>query len=254
MKLSVIIPTYKTPQILDICLASAIEGQSIKNEIIVVVDGFYGLNKPILDKYKEHIKMLDLKDNVGTVKATNLGIYSSTLDYILVVNDDNVFPNGWDERLNVSIEKYKNNFILSPNQIEPFPSIFKEFVIKDFGRNEKTFDKFEFNKFCLTLNGDIEECGVSFPFFMKKLDYLRVGGLEQYPSPSGFVSDWEFFMKCEMNGLKLLRDFGLHFYHFVSVSTKNEQDVEKSKQFEINCHKYFQYKWGFSAYNKLLSK
>ncbi len=253
MKISVIIPTYKSPQILDLCLLSAIDGQCNQNEIIVVVDGFYELNKAILEKHSQHIKILNLMENVGTIKATNLGIYSASHEYILVVNDDNIFPKNWDVRLNASIDNYKNNFILSPNQIEPFPSIFKEFVIKDFGRNEETFDKHSFDEFCLTLNGDVKENGASFPFFMKKLDYLRVGGLEQYPSPSGFVSDWEFFIKCEMNGLKMLRDFGLHFYHFVSVSTKNEEQIAKSRIFEANCHKYFEYKWGFRAYNKLLS-
>ena len=48
---SVIIPTYKEPEYLDLCLKSAFEGQVNNNEIIVVVDGFYELNKPILDKY-----------------------------------------------------------------------------------------------------------------------------------------------------------------------------------------------------------
>ena len=43
--ISVIIPTYKSPEMLDLCLESAIEGQSEKNQIIVVVDGYYDLNK-----------------------------------------------------------------------------------------------------------------------------------------------------------------------------------------------------------------
>jgi glycosyltransferase involved in cell wall biosynthesis len=32
--ISVIIPTYKEPQVLDLCLRSAIEGQKNKNQII----------------------------------------------------------------------------------------------------------------------------------------------------------------------------------------------------------------------------
>ena len=51
--ISVIIPTYKEPDYLDLCLQSAIQNQKLKNEIIVVVDGFYSLNKPILDKHKD---------------------------------------------------------------------------------------------------------------------------------------------------------------------------------------------------------
>ena len=42
--ISVIIPTYKSPEMLDLCLRSAIEGQTQKNQIVVVVDGYYDLN------------------------------------------------------------------------------------------------------------------------------------------------------------------------------------------------------------------
>ena len=38
--ISVIIPTYKSPEVLDLCLRSVIEGQANQNQIIVVVDGF----------------------------------------------------------------------------------------------------------------------------------------------------------------------------------------------------------------------
>ena len=47
--ISVIIPTYKNPEMLDLCLKSTIEGQKNKNQIIVVVDGFYDLNKEALE-------------------------------------------------------------------------------------------------------------------------------------------------------------------------------------------------------------
>ena len=39
--ISVIIPTYKEPEVLDLCLKSAILGQKHNNQIIVVVDGFF---------------------------------------------------------------------------------------------------------------------------------------------------------------------------------------------------------------------
>ena len=38
--ISLIIPTYRNPKYLDVCLQSAIDGQTTKNEIIVIVDGY----------------------------------------------------------------------------------------------------------------------------------------------------------------------------------------------------------------------
>jgi hypothetical protein len=80
---------------------------------------------------------------------------------------------------------------------------------------------------------------------MNKFDILKVGGFgEYYPSPSGFVADCEFFMKCHMNGFEMIRTYNCHFYHFVSVSTKTPEKIEQSKQYETNCHEYAKYKWG----------
>jgi len=122
MSISVIIPTFKSPEMLDLCLRSCIEGQQNKNQIIVVVDGFYELNKDVLKKWSEHIDILNLEENVGLCRGTNLGVYNAKYDRILIVNDDNVFPYGWDTEL---LKDYIPNSVISPNQIEPTPSMFK---------------------------------------------------------------------------------------------------------------------------------
>jgi glycosyltransferase involved in cell wall biosynthesis len=135
--ISVIIPTYKEPEALDVCLRSAINGQRLNNQIIVVVDGFYEVNKEVLDKYEDSIEILVLEENAGLCRATNLGVYNAKFDKILIVNDDNVFSDVWDQ---VLLEEYKPGCVLAPNQIEPTPSMFKQFHIKDLGKDPKTFD------------------------------------------------------------------------------------------------------------------
>mgnify|MGYP000444871562 FL=1 len=108
--ISVIIPTYQSPDYLDLCLKSVFEGQKNKNEIIVVVDGFYELNKSVLDKYPD-VNILDLGFNQGLPVATNWGVYNASNEYILVVNDDNVFPKNWD----VDLEPYlSKKVVVSP--------------------------------------------------------------------------------------------------------------------------------------------
>jgi FkbM family methyltransferase len=135
--ISVVIPTYKEPEALDLCLNSAITGQKNKNQIIVVVDGFFDLNKEVLEKYKEYIDVLNIEENVGMIRAMNLGHYNASYDLVFHVQDDNVFPEAWDQ---VLLENYKPGYVLTPNQIEPTPSMFKQFHIKDLGRDPKTFN------------------------------------------------------------------------------------------------------------------
>ena len=89
--ISLIIPTYRNPEYLDICLKSAIEQQSNENEIIVAVDGYVEESQKILDKYKDNINVLDLGQNQGMQQALNLGVINASNEIIFIVNDDNVF-------------------------------------------------------------------------------------------------------------------------------------------------------------------
>ena len=86
--ISVVIPTYKEPEALDLCLRSAIEGQKNKNQIIVVVDGFYDINKDVLEKWHDHIDVLNIEENVGMIRAMNLGHYNAQHDLVFHVQDD----------------------------------------------------------------------------------------------------------------------------------------------------------------------
>lgn len=241
MSISVIIPTYKEPQALELCIRSAVEGQASKNQIIIVVDGYYDINKEVLQKYKEHIEVLNLQENVGLARATNLGVYNANNDLILIVNDDNVFPYNWDIELK---KDYTPNSVISPNQIEPIPSMFKQFHIRDCGRDPKTFSLENYWRYEEPLRGMFSDnTGSTLPIFMLKKDYLRVGGWDE-SYPGAWVVDWEFFMKCEMNGMKMLRTYNCHFYHFVSIGTKYPEIIEEARIKENACHEYFKYKWG----------
>lgn len=240
--ISVIIPTYKSPEALDLCLKSAIEGQVDSNQIIVVVDGFYDINKDVLDKYKDHIDILNLEENVGLCRGTNLGVYNAKHDKILIVNDDNVFPLEWDKEL---LKDYTPNSVISPNQIEPYQSMFKQFHIRDCGRDPKTFDLDSYWKYEESLRGHLmDETGSTLPIFMSKIDYIRLGGWDENYE-MGMVADWDFFLKCKLSGLKMLRSYSCHFYHFVSLSTTDTlEKQQKRRESEQNGHEYARYKWG----------
>ena len=222
---------------LDLCLRSAIEGQQNKNQIIVVVDGFYDLNKEVLEKWSDYIDILNLEQNVGLCRGTNLGVYNAKYEKILIVNDDNVFPKDWDIILKLN---WSDGALISPNQIEPYPSMFSQFHIKDLGKNISEFDldKFwEYEKSIATEKQD--RFGSTLPIFMSKLDYLKIGGWDENYE-LGMVADWDFFLKADLNKISLIRLYDLHFYHFASASTNGEA----RKRAEINGHTYAKYKWG----------
>lgn len=241
--ISLIIPTYRNPDYLDICLKSAIENQVNNNEIIVAVDGFIDESQHVLDKYKQHIQVLDLGVNQGMQTALNLAVMNANNEIICIINDDNVLSKDWD----IIIEKeFKIDSVLTINQIEPTgPGIFN-FPVKDFGKKPSEFNYEEFikyeptireNKF--TLDGGI------FPFVISKKNYMIVGGFDTiYQSP--FICDWDFFLKLDLNGVDFTRTHNLHFYHFGSAATKNGKEGDKFKQTESPAAQIFIYKWGIT--------
>ena len=189
-----------------------------------------------MEKHAKSIDILNLEENVGLCRATNLGVYNAKYELILIVNDDNVFPHRWDDMLNKS---YQPNSVMSPNQVEPTPSMFSQFIIKDFGRDPKTFNLEAFWEEYANLMSKKDETGSTLPIFMSKIDYLKVGGWDENYE-QGMVADWDFFLKCQLSGMNMYRIYECCFYHFASISINGE----KRKQAEMNGHEYAKYKWG----------
>lgn len=250
--ISVIIPTYKSPEMLDLCLESAIKGQKKINQIIVVVDGHYDINEEVLNKHGGYIDILNIEQNVGLCRGTNLGVMNAKHDVVLIVNDDNVFPKHWDEKLTTDWSIYHNNtsywtdnmqrktVVISPNQIEPFPSMFKDFVIENLGTDVESFDLERFWEYEENLDkSGHNQNGSTLPIMMYKRDYLRIGGWDENYE-LGMVADWDFFLKCHLSGFHMRRSNYTNFYHFASASTNGEARMRA----EQKGHEYAKYKWG----------
>lgn len=240
--ISVIIPTYKNPDYLDICLRSLIDGQRNQNEIIVVVDGYVDKSTHILEKYKG-VLTIEFEENRGIQSAMNIGVWNASNEKILIINDDNVMPNGWDVRLE---ELYDENVILTVNQIEPTgPGLYK-FPVFDCGQTANTFDLEKFLDIESTLSKNVlTDDGNIFPIFLNKKWYVAVGGLDTfYESPNW--CDIDFFMKLQLiPNLTYARTHLIHLYHFGSVSTRKSGESDKFRMLEQHASQQFFYKWGY---------
>jgi len=241
--ISIIIPTYRNPQYLDLCLKSAIDNQANKNQIIVAVDGFIEESKKVLDKYLDSINILDLGENKGMQMALNLAVMNATNEIIFIVNDDNVFCKDFDLVIEDTL-KNKERSVLTINQIEPTgPGIFN-FPVKDFGQSPEIFDYEGFIKYADSIKTDsLTVDGGIFPFAMYKKYYMAAGGFDtMYQSP--FICDWDFFLKLELMGLGFSRTHNAHLYHFGSTATKNGKESTKFRATEGPAAEMFSYKWG----------
>jgi glycosyltransferase involved in cell wall biosynthesis len=245
--ISVIIPSYKNPEYLDLCLKSLFENQTIANEVIVVLDGCAEESTAVLEQYPD-VNLIAFEENRGQILSYNTGVTLATNERILIVNDDNIFGRRWDANLYGC--HFKSDKIISINQVEPAPSIFKSFVINDLGRTLETFNYEgwldyeqeigvpQWDTLATTLDGQ------TWPIYMSKKWYMAVGGIDsQFPSAA--VADHDFFLRCEMLGLDCIRSHSLHFYHFAGAATKKVGNIEQHNNGEMQSHEYFKWKWGF---------
>lgn len=244
--ISAIVPSYKNPVSLDICIKSFLDTQTLNNiELICIIDGYESMYSEIMDKYKNYnsIHYIINAENHGMPFSINAGVSVANNSWILVLNDDNVFPYSWDSIL----AKYQyENFVISPNQIERNDSIFN-FIkydcgsISNFRYQEFLTEEPKFRDNGLTNDGEI------FPFYMSKKIFMACGGFDIiYPSP--FICDWDFFLKLELLGIQFARTREINFYHFGSIATKNSNNLEDSNAFkesEREAANIFFNKWGF---------
>lgn len=243
--ISAIIPTYRNPKYLDICLKSAVENRQIDlTQIIVVLDGFIDESREVVEKYQDHIGLISLERNSGMANAINMAVWQSTNPTAFIVNDDNIFPKDWDARLAAFVEETLHGTIFTVNQVEPEPSIFN-FPAIDCG---KTAEDFNFEKYYATeeslVKGMTSDDGRIFPFLISKKHFMMVGGFDVfYQSP--FFVDVDFWLKLELAGLKFKRLHHLHLYHFGSRATKLGNESLMFKQSETVAAQQFAYKWGY---------
>jgi len=245
MPISVVIPSYRNPAYLDLCLQTAFENQdNSDNQIIVVLDGFAEESAHVIEKYPG-LNVMELPENKGQTYAHNHGVIAAEHEWVILLNDDNVFSKHFDSLL---LRFMKDNHVISPNQVEPVPSIFKSFHIQDFGCNPETFERIRFEEYANTIavdffNSPNTNDGSTWPLFIQKKNYMMLGGIDPYfPSPS--VADWDFFRRCELAGLVLQRAPYPLFYHFAGASTR-KKDTTSTSIGEQQSMEYFKYKWGF---------
>ena len=100
--ISILILTYKQPVALELCLESIVKNQHYKNQILIVENGFCEENKPIFEKYKEHIEVLPFEENVGMNRALNLGVCNIKYELVFIGHDDMVYPKNFDLKLKLA--------------------------------------------------------------------------------------------------------------------------------------------------------
>lgn len=95
MTISVVIPTYKRPDILPRAINSVLSQTYQDIEVIVVSDGYHMATDEVMKQYSENSKInyYSYPENQGGNHARNYGIKKSSAKYIAFLDDDDI----WDK-------------------------------------------------------------------------------------------------------------------------------------------------------------
>lgn len=99
--ISVLIPTWKRPEKLTICLEHMAIQSSMPNEIIVIVREEDIEAIDIIKKFKEKISNLKIvySYEIGVIAAENAGLRIASSDLIAFIDDDGYAPSDWIQNI-----------------------------------------------------------------------------------------------------------------------------------------------------------
>jgi len=108
--LSIIIPSYKDP-LLEKTIKDLLDKSRGDIEIIAVLDGYWLSAEQIVDD--ERVNYIHLGRNVGMREAINTGVRASKGEYLMRVDEHQVFGEGYDKILTETCE---DNWIVTPRR------------------------------------------------------------------------------------------------------------------------------------------
>lgn len=91
MRVSIIILSYNTKDLLKACLTSVQEYTKIPHEIIVVDNASKDESAQMVEEDFPNITLIENKENVGFAKGVNVGAKQAKGDYLLILNSDTEF-------------------------------------------------------------------------------------------------------------------------------------------------------------------
>jgi len=228
----VIIPTLatqKTKPVLSRCYRSLTE-TTIRTplSISVVVNGIYNVING------------DIKINQqGQCIAVNAAAQTTNHPWILVTNDDMVYPERWLENLLAGLSE--EMLCISPKLVEPNSGA-PTFEVFDCG-GINDFNEKKWNKFAEEYEGQGIRTGFNLPFLIRRDLWDLIGGYDINFDPFGSNGDSDLEYKIKLAGVQPYQNTNCIVYHFSQTSGTF---LPENDSYRFRNYAYFREKWGFN--------
>lgn len=247
-KLTIPVCTWKSPDLLKNCLESLLKAATVDTKILVIIQE----KDPDSIKVCENLSIdyINIPYNFGALLAIDFIIPFLKSEYIAIINDDMIFPIGWDKKLIESIEKYypctASAILVERSNNDPLYQ--KNVISDDLGEiNDDTFIKFNsryeqgFYKKPFTFSRQ-------HPLILKSEDYLKINGYtdgwDMNWFPGHCLDDYFPYRLLKLNpNYKFILNGDVAVYHGVARTISKLKDKEK-----YNPEVYFKSKTNISTF------
>ncbi|MCK5065329.1 MAG: glycosyltransferase [Candidatus Fermentibacteraceae bacterium] len=235
---SIVIPTWKNIEYLDLTYRGLLRNSAVEHEIIVFFNEY---DKSCEDWSRNKNILFDRSDrNTGVCEAVNRGAGMATFDHICYMNDDMYPLPGWDTALAAYIG-YADKLWLSGTAIESGNSTPCYIGNQDYGNSPTSFDEERLLREYRTLIRSYNTVSTWTPVLLSKSDWDEIDGFDENYFP-GFGSDPDLAMKMYRYGCRHFIGVGSSLvYHFAKQTTVRFEDNST-----MDPGKYFRQKWGIS--------
>jgi glycosyltransferase involved in cell wall biosynthesis len=251
---TIVIPHYDTEKAnrsLKECLTSLVESEFPLENIIVSFNG-----EVCSELYPDGVRWLYVPEQ-GQCRAVNAAVAISSTPWIMVTNNDMIYPKDWFERLtdimiaepdedltgSNKVEKLqRHNLVVSPQLIEPNDGAptFRRYFCGGAGGD---FDKKRFMEYVEKEHVSVGlRSGFNLPFLIKRSVWNMIGGYDVNYDPWGSNSDSDLEYKLKLAGVPMIQNTNCPVYHFSMTSGTFEP---QNSSFWQKNFAYFEEKWGF---------
>lgn len=184
----------------------------------------------------------------GQCKAVNVGVVITNTSWIMVSNDDMIYPPEWFEKLTKGLDHHSDIICVSPKLVEPRIGS-PTFEVYFCGGADGDFDKQKFLDFTAQYyKEDNVVCkGFNLPFLIRRELWDLVGGYDINYDPWGSNGDSDLEYKIKLAGIQPYQNTDCIVYHFSQTSGTFHPDNQKYWQDNWD---YFIEKWGFPRTDK----
>lgn len=242
--LSIVIPTWRNLEYLDLAFRGIRKNSAARHEVIVFFNEMDAACREWLNG--KDVKWDGADQNLGVCAAVNRAMALAESEYVCFMNDDMYPLPGWDTELAVYAGE-ADKIWLSGTAIEAGKAAECYIGGRDYGSCPSDFREEQILADCESLKRPYNVVSTWTPIVMKKRDWDAVRGFDEEYFP-GNGSDPDLAMKMFDYGCRhFIGVGGSLVYHFSRRSISRFDDAEV-----MDPKAYFKRKWGMS-WKKFLS-